>query len=106
MLDAFRDAELLAGAADRGLDGDLDTELAAYQQARDTAVMAMYEFTYHLAKLDEPPSPEIQALMAALVDNQTEADRFFGVMAGTVEVDDFYAPANVARIIESAANAA
>jgi hypothetical protein len=44
--------------------------------------------------------------MAALVDNQTEADRFFGVMAGTVEVDDFYAPANVARIIESAANAA
>ena len=56
MVDAFRDAELLADAVDRGLDGDLAVELAGYQQARDAAAMPMYEFTCGLADIEAPPT--------------------------------------------------
>ena len=106
MRDAFRDAELLADAVDRGLGVDLDASLAAYHQARDEAVRAMYEFTCRLAHVEQPPPPEMQALLAALPGNQPQIDRFFGVMAGTVAVEDFLSPANVGRIMSSASTAA
>jgi hypothetical protein len=79
--------------------------LANYHRARDEAVSGRYEFTGQLAKL-EPPPPEMPALFAALSRNQAEADRFFGVIASTVPVDDFFSPANIARIMESAERAA
>ena len=37
--------------------------------------------------------------MAALRHDQEQTDRFFGTLAGTVSLADFYAPDNVARII-------
>lgn len=52
MLDAFRDADLLAGAVDRGLSGDLGEELFGYQRARDTAAMPMYELTAGRADIE------------------------------------------------------
>jgi flavin-dependent dehydrogenase len=98
--DAFRDAELLAGAVDAGLSGrrPLEQALAGYERRRNEQAMPIYEFTYELAGL-EPPSPDMQALFGALRHDQEQTNRFFGTIAGTVPVTDFFAPENVASIL-------
>lgn len=98
--DAFRDAELLAEAIDVGFSErqPLSKALAAYEQRRNTAVMPMYKLNYQLAAL-EPLTPEMQQLFTALCSNQTEANRFFGAIAGTVSIPEFFSPANIERII-------
>lgn len=105
--DAFRDAELLAEAIDDGSSGrrPLDQALAAYEQARNQAAMPIYEFTVNLAAL-EPPPPEMQQLFAALRHDQEQTNRFFGTIAGTVPVQEFFAPDNLGRIIGAAAQGA
>lgn len=104
MLDAFRDAELLARAVDDGLhDGNLSAALAGYQAARDAAVMPMYEFTCGLAQVDQPPPPEMLSLIAALDGNPAQISRFLGVVAGSVGVDEFMSPASVEQILAAAA---
>jgi 2-polyprenyl-6-methoxyphenol hydroxylase-like FAD-dependent oxidoreductase len=103
--DAFRDAELLADAIDDGLSGrrPMAEALAGYQQARDAAARAGYESTMQLAAL-EPPPPEQQSLMAALVDQPDQAGRFFGTLVGTVAPEDFFAPENIGAIMAGAAS--
>ena len=89
--DAFRDAELLADALDAGFSGTrpLDEALAGYEHARDEETRALYELTYELAAL-APPPPEQQALFGAMRDDQELTSRFFGVIAGTVPVQEFF----------------
>jgi 2-polyprenyl-6-methoxyphenol hydroxylase-like FAD-dependent oxidoreductase len=101
--DAFRDAELLADALDAGSGGGrpLDDALGEYERARNEETRGLYELTYELASLAAPP-PEQQALFGALRDNEEEAGRFFGVIAGTVRPDEFFAPDNLARIMGAA----
>jgi flavin-dependent dehydrogenase len=103
MTDAFRDAELLAAAIDAGLSGrqPLDDALADYERQRNEAVMPLYEFTYELAAL-APPPPEMQQLFAALQHNQAQTDRFFGAVAGTVPIPEFFAPQNIGQIMGAA----
>jgi 2-polyprenyl-6-methoxyphenol hydroxylase-like FAD-dependent oxidoreductase len=98
--DAFRDAKLLSEAIDAGLDGrqPLDAALACYEQQRNEAAMPIYEFTYQLAAL-QPPAPEMQQLFAALRHNQGQTNRFFGIIAGTVPIPEFFAPENLGQII-------
>ena len=98
--DAFREAELLAAAADDGLSGTrpIDDALAAYAKTRDEEMIAMYEFNSQMAEL-EPPPAEMQLLMGALRGNRAETDRFFGVIAGTVPVPEFFSPQNTMRIM-------
>lgn len=94
--DAFRHAELLAGAVDTGLRDPraMPAALAAYQRRRDDAVAAMYEFTWQRAAL-EPPTPQMQHLLLALRDDPARTQRFFGVFTGSVSVTDFFgAPAD------------
>lgn len=107
MSDAFCSAEWLANAIHAGLSGEkpFDESLAEYQRIRDQHFLPMYDLTFGLAQL-APPPPEIQALHAALQHNQPEADRFFGSLAGTVPIPEFYAPENVQRIIGGAAGSA
>jgi flavin-dependent dehydrogenase len=102
--DAFRDAELVAEAVDTGLSGKrpIEEAMAEYEQRRNEAALPLYEFTCQLAML-EPPSPEMQQLFAALRHDQEQANRFFGVMAGTVPVAEFFAPENIGRIMGVAA---
>jgi flavin-dependent dehydrogenase len=104
ILDALRDAESLVEAIDSSFSGDapLDEALADYEQKRNDAVMAMYEFNSQTASL-EPPPPEAQQLFAALQGNQEQTERFFGVIAGTVPVPEFFAPENIQRIMAAAA---
>jgi class 3 adenylate cyclase len=101
--DSFRDAELLAEAIDADFSGrqPLAEALADYEQQRNAAGMPMYEFTLQLANLVAPPSPEMQQLFAALCGNQAEINRFFGPLAGTVPIPEFFAPENVQRIISA-----
>jgi flavin-dependent dehydrogenase len=105
--DAFRDAELLAEAIDRGFAGEtpLETALAAYEQRRNSAARPLYELTCSLAAL-EPPDIRTLQLRAALRGNQADTDRFFGISAGTVSVADFFAPENLARVLASTSTVA
>lgn len=104
--DAFRDAELLGGALDAGFTGarPLDDALADYERVRNEETRGLYELTHDLAALTPPP-PEQQALFAALGENEAEAARFFGVIAGTVRPEEFFAPDNLARIVGAPAPA-
>jgi flavin-dependent dehydrogenase len=98
--DAFRDAELLADALDSGFTGTrlLDDALADYERTRNEETRGLYELTYEFASL-APPPPEQQALFGALRENQEDTSRFFGVVAGTVRPDEFFAPENIGRIV-------
>ncbi|MGH3008059.1 MAG: NAD(P)/FAD-dependent oxidoreductase [Gaiellaceae bacterium] len=98
--DAFRDAESLAEALDAGFTGSrpLDEALAEYERVRNEETRALYELTYELASL-APPPPEQQALFGALRENEEDSGRFFGVIAGTVRPEEFFAPANLGRIM-------
>ena len=93
MLDAFRDAELLADAVDRGLGGDLAHELLGYQRARDVAALPMYRLTAALADVEAPPPPAVLELLAATAGDPAATSRFLGVMAGSVGVEEFYGAA-------------
>ena len=98
--DAFTAAELLVDAIDDGFAGrrPLDAALADYQRQRDAA-LPMYDFTCQLAAL-EPPPPDMQALFGALRHNQQESDRFFGALAGTVPIPDFFTAENRTRLTQ------
>jgi flavin-dependent dehydrogenase len=98
--DAFRYAELLAEAIDKGLSGrqPLDEALEEYERQRNEAAMPSFEMNFELATL-QPPPPEMQALFGALRGNQTETNRLVGAMVGTVPIPEFFAPDNVQRIV-------
>ena len=100
---AFRDAELLAEAIGRGLAGEapMDLALAEYHRRRDDAALPMFELTCQFASM-EPPPPEMLVLLGALQGNQPAMDRYFGMLAGTVAVEDFLAPDHVAAILAEA----
>jgi flavin-dependent dehydrogenase len=76
MSDAFRDAELLAVALGRALDGGAEetTALAAYQRQRDQALQEIFEITCRLAAY--PPVPTFIALqkqLSAAIDKDAAA---------------------------------
>jgi hypothetical protein len=52
-----------------------------------------------------PPPAEMQQLFAALRDDQEQTNRFFGAVAGTVPITEFFAPTNLARIVGAPAPA-
>src|SRR6266498_2523960 len=104
--DAFRDAELLAVGLDRWLAGGspFEDEMADYQRARDVTALPMFELTCQLASM-EPPPPAMLELLAALPGNQEAMTAFVSVIAGTVPAPEFFAPANVQRIMAAAGSA-
>jgi flavin-dependent dehydrogenase len=98
--DAFFSAELATEAIDAGFSGrqSLEEALADYERQRNEDALPKYEFNWQLATF-EPPSPEMQMLFVALMDNQAETNRFFGTITGTVPIPEFFAPENMQRII-------
>jgi hypothetical protein len=77
--------------------------LTRFERKRNEEAMPMYEFTCQLATL-EPPPPTLQRLFAGLHGNQTETDRFFGTLAGTVPLREFFSTENMRRIIGAIAS--
>jgi 2-polyprenyl-6-methoxyphenol hydroxylase-like FAD-dependent oxidoreductase len=98
MSDAFQDAERLAEAIDSGLAGrrPLQDALADYEQQRNEAALPLYEIN---SQMLEPPPPETQRLLKALRSNQIETNRYMAALAGTISPAEFFAPENIARII-------
>jgi flavin-dependent dehydrogenase len=105
--DAFRHAELVAGAIDDAFSGRRPYEdgMAHYQQTRDREVGPVYEFTDDFAQL-QPPPPEMQQLIGAMHGNQAAMDGFVSVQASTLPAPEFFAPENVGRIMAEAGEAA
>ena len=98
--DAFRDAELVAGALDEAFTGRRSFEegMSDYQQTRDRETMPVYEFTDEFATL-EPPPPEMQQLIGAMQGNQEAQDQFVSVQAATMPAPEFFSAENVGRIM-------
>jgi flavin-dependent dehydrogenase len=101
--DAFRDAELVAGALDDAFSErrPFDEGMAEYQQTRDAAAMPVYEFTCEFASM-EPPPPEMQQLIGAMQGNQEAQDAFISVQAATLPAPEFFAPESVGKIMAAA----
>lgn len=101
--DAFRDAELLARAVGDALDGRRGYEqgMREYQRVRDHEALPVYAFTDDFARL-EAPSPETQALFAAMRGNQEAIDAFVSVQAATMPAPAFFDPENLGRIMGAA----
>jgi flavin-dependent dehydrogenase len=101
--DAFRDAEWLAEAVDAGLSGrqPMRTALAARQAQRDKQFGPAFQLTCDLARL-QPPPLEMQQVFGALRGDQEQTDRFFGTIAGTVPIPEFFAPENLGRLVSAA----
>ncbi len=101
--DAFRDAGLLAEALDSGFAErqPLEEALADYERRRNETATPIYELTCQFASL-EPFSPEMQQLFAALQRNQEQTNRFFGTIAGTTSIPEFFSSENIQRIMAAA----
>ncbi len=98
--DAFLDAEQCATALDASLRGDqpFGDAMADYQRHRDKRVRGVYDFTAQLATL-EPPSPELQKLLAAIDGNPAAMNTFAGVIAGTVPPADLFDPQRIEALL-------
>lgn len=98
--DAFRDAELCATALDQTFTGlrSFDDAMLGYQTARDQDSLPMYELTTQVATL-EPPTPDLQQLLAAATRSQATTDEFVQVNSGVISPAQFFAPANVEKIL-------
>ncbi|HEY7403315.1 MAG TPA: NAD(P)/FAD-dependent oxidoreductase [Candidatus Angelobacter sp.] len=97
--DAFGSAEWLAEAIDAGFSGrrPLEQALAGYEQTRNQTELPYFDLTTQLAAL-APPPPEVQQMLAALRDNPEQRSRFFGMLAHTVPVPEFFSAENMQEI--------
>jgi flavin-dependent dehydrogenase len=104
--DAFADAEELARAIADGLSGTapMDVALARRERARYERTRPSYDLTNDLGRLASL-EPARLALFRAIEGDEREIARFFGTIAGTVPVADFWSPENVARILSKRAAA-
>jgi hypothetical protein len=100
MADAFRDAEFLAEALDAGFSGrqPLDRALADYEKRRNAAALPMYEMTTQLASFGPLP-PQNRVVLEALQGNQTQTNRFMGVLTGSIPMAEFFSPPNLIGIL-------
>lgn len=104
---ALRDADLLAELADDGLAGQrpLDEALAEFQPRRDAVSVPLHLFAQDMARL-APPTEEVIQLFGALAGQPAEIDRYYGVFGQTVPPAEFFAPDNLARILQAGSPAA
>jgi 2-polyprenyl-6-methoxyphenol hydroxylase-like FAD-dependent oxidoreductase len=100
---SFQSAEMLANALDNAWSGKLSMEsaLSGYETERNRRALPLYQHTLQLASFT-PLAPEIQQFLFAIRNNQVETDRFFGVLAGSVDVQDFFSAKNVRKTLGAA----
>jgi 2-polyprenyl-6-methoxyphenol hydroxylase-like FAD-dependent oxidoreductase len=87
--DAFRDAELLAGAIDDGLSGSapMVEALAAYESQRNAEVRDDYRQNLHLARF-RPAPPDVFRARAAVHGNPAAINRYFMIREGMIPPGD------------------
>jgi flavin-dependent dehydrogenase len=98
--DAFRDAELVAGALDDAFSGrrTYDDGMAHYLRTRDREALPVHDFTDDLAQL-QPPPPQVLELLAAMHGDQEAMDGWISVQAATLAAPEFFTPDNLRRIL-------
>jgi hypothetical protein len=74
--------------------------MAAYGQRRDRAARPGYELNAQLATL-EPPAGELARVLESACTSQPEADRFLGVLAGAIPVEEFFSEETLAEATRS-----
>ena len=104
--DAFRQAEKVAEAIERGLskEGDMDAALADFHTWRDDAFSKVFEYYRRAATLDALP-PDLLPVLDALRYDAEQRDRFMGITGGHTSFQEFFEPENCARILSKAAAA-
>ena len=93
MLDAFRDAELLADAVDRGLERRPRRRagrLPAGPRRGRPADVRVHRAAWPTSR--RRPPPEMLGLLAALDGNPAQISRFLGLIAGSVPIPEFFSP--------------
>jgi 2-polyprenyl-6-methoxyphenol hydroxylase-like FAD-dependent oxidoreductase len=105
MSDAFRDSEFLAQALDETLSGRRPAAeaLGDYERRRNEAGKPLYDYTIEQARY-EPLAGTRKAVLKALANNEEDRNRFFGVLAGSVSVEEFSSFTNMKRILTKAAD--
>lgn len=103
IMNAFRDAELLAEAIDAGISGTkpLDTALAEYEQRRNDVSFALYEANWNSARLIDWDTEESIRLFAVLQEDPEEAARYFAASCFITPREEYFSPENIARLIGS-----
>ncbi|MDQ2808179.1 MAG: NAD(P)/FAD-dependent oxidoreductase [Chloroflexota bacterium] len=104
--DAFIGAQLLADAVDAGLAGrrPLAEALAAYEAQRNAEAMPVLDGACMNATFGPLPG-ELLGLRQALRQSQDDTDQFFGMAVGSISPLEFFAPANMGRIMSRLAPA-
>ncbi len=98
--DAFRDADLLAGAIDAGFSGRIPLEeaFADYERQRNEDALPSYENNCDTASF-KPPPPELLEIRAALKDgSQQDIDQMFAAHRGRIPREEFFSAENIQRI--------
>jgi hypothetical protein len=106
MSDAFRDAELLAGAVHDGLSGDtpMGEALRRYELERNRRGRHLYEWTLHAAALADPAP--MAPFLKAIAGDPVERTRFMSVVAGTVPFREVLGAENQRRVLGQRASSA
>jgi flavin-dependent dehydrogenase len=106
MCDAFRDAELLANAIDRGLTGEqvMADALRDYERIRNEATLPDYQQNLNMARFSPMP-PEQRGLRAALQHDQAETNQFYMAIEGMIPPESFFNPEKMQRLFASSAAA-
>ena len=96
---ALRDADALSAAivATLGGGGGGARGFGDYHRRRDAARRPMYDMTARFAAFRPDRGGEV--LFPALAGDRARVTRFLGVLTGTVPVGDFFAPANLHRLL-------
>ena len=104
MSDAFRDSEFLVEALDEAMSGRRPESdaLARYEQRRNEVGKPLYDYTIEQARY-EPLAGTRKAVLKALEHNEEDRNRFFGVLAGSVSVEEFSSFTNMKRILTKTA---
>lgn len=96
--DAFKYAELLSERIDDGLSGrrPMDEALADYQRTRDEQSAGTYELTLSISELTL--TPYYDSVFRAAAKSPAYTRKFFGLIAGGIPGEEFFAPQNLADL--------
>lgn len=97
--DAIGHGELLATKLDVAFRGDTPIEqaLVEYGEERDADAMPRYQFNIEAARFD--PMPEMLNILRIAKDDQKTVDRFFGLIAGSLTLQEFFTDELIAQAV-------
>jgi 2-polyprenyl-6-methoxyphenol hydroxylase-like FAD-dependent oxidoreductase len=97
---AFSDAELLSDAVASAFDGrrSFQEALAEYERRRNHRALPIYNLTVDMASF-RPMKPEETLFFNALSEKLSEADLFFGLLAGVVPYSEYRSVRRLIRVL-------